>query len=243
MSPNSVISDRLAVIRQRIDSACSRVGRDPSEVTLVAVSKTFPFGCIQEAVFAGQFDFGENYLQDCLKKIVLADEQGLSSSVRWHFIGHLQRNKARFLDFRFYLFHALDSLGLANRLNRLALNGGYCLDVLVQVNLSREETKSGIVSDQLVEFIRQLNSMPGLGVRGLMTIPPPASNPEDNRIWFAQLRDLLISAQRQLALDTSLFNQLSMGMSADFEVAIEEGATLIRVGSAIFGPREHSAKK
>jgi pyridoxal phosphate enzyme (YggS family) len=233
-NPKNTFSWRLAEVRSRIVAACRRCGRDPGEVTLVAVSKTFPFDRIVEARAAGQIDFGENYMQDCLDKIAQAEARGLDC--RWHFIGHLQRNKARFLDHRFALFHGLDNLVLARRLNHFAELGNYRVPVLVQVNIASEATKSGVDPAGLFAFLEQLRYNEQLDVQGLMTIPP-AGNPEAVRPWFAALRELFDKARERFFRNDPAFRHLSMGMSGDFEVAIEEGATLVRVGTLLFGPR------
>ncbi len=204
-------------------------------MTLVAVSKTFPFSRIATAVAAGQLDFGENYMQDALSKIDEAERCGITA--RWHFIGHLQRNKARFLDTRFVLFHALDSLALARRLSHYAEIGNYQVDLLVQVNLSGEPTKAGVSAEALFAFLEELRYINRIQVVGLMTVPPPARRPEESRKWFAGLRELLVSAQESVMCDYPCFKHLSMGMSGDFEVAIEEGATIVRVGTLLFGAR------
>jgi len=228
-------SSRLQMVQQRIAAACSRAGRDKTEVTLVAVSKTFPFSCILPAVAAGQLDFGENYMQDALCKIEEAERRNIPA--RWHFIGHLQRNKARFLDSRFVLFHALDTLALARRLSHYAEIGDYQIELLVQVNLAEEPSKGGVNPGALFAFLEELRYINRIQVAGLMTIPPPARLPDDNRKWFAGLRELFLSAKVKIMADVSGFKHLSMGMSGDFEVAVEEGATIVRIGTLLFGPR------
>jgi len=233
--PSHDFQRRLDQVWNRIEAACRRSGRSRREITLVAVSKTFPFSRILPAVEAGQLEFGENYIQDALAKIDEAEAMGLR--LRWHFIGHLQRNKARLLDSRFCLFHGLDSLELAARLSRFASEGGYHHDLLVQVNLSGERTKHGVPPDALFAFLERLRYIEAIRVRGLMTIPPPVVDAEESRRWFNELRSLFERARASLFSDDNGFSQLSMGMSSDFEVAVEEGATMVRVGTLLFGSR------
>ncbi len=232
-----VFRQRLNQVRERMAAACARSGRDPDEVCLVAVSKTFSFDRVAAASRAGQVDFGENYMQDCLEKITLAQARGIAC--RWHFIGHLQRNKARFLDHRFHLFHGLDSLALARRLNHYGELGNYRVPVLVQVNIATEASKSGVDPARLFAFLEELRYNEQLDVQGLMAIPP-AGPAEESRPWFAALRNLFEQSRQRLFSDAPRFRHLSMGMSGDFEVAIEEGATIIRVGTLLFGSRDRT---
>lgn len=226
---------RLDEVKHRIHTACTRCGRNSDEVTLLAVSKTFPFSSIEEAYAAGQIHFGENYIQDCIDKMVLARE--VSLPLKWHFIGHLQSNKVRYFNSGFSLFHGLDSEKLARRLAKQAVIGGFRAQVLVQVNIGNEETKSGIDPACLFDFLKKVRYIEGLSVVGLMAIPPVFAEAEGGRPYFRLLYELFQQARAEIFSDSDEFKHISMGMSKDFEVAIEEGATIVRVGSLLFGQR------
>ena len=220
----------LESIRGRIRAAASRAGRDPDLVTLVGVSKTVPPDRIREAIDAGLGDLGENRIQEAREKIPL-----LPGPVRWHLVGHLQGNKAKVAVEMFEVIHSVDSTGLLQRLDRLAGAAGRTLRALVQIDLADEPTKSGVEPDRLDAVLEAAARCSAVQVRGLMILPPYAEDPEKSRPWFRRLRELRDAAttrHSQLTLD-----QLSMGMSGDFEVAIEEGATIVRVGRALFGER------
>jgi pyridoxal phosphate enzyme (YggS family) len=226
----SGIADRLAEVRHRVVTATERSGRDPSSVTLVAVSKTHPAGAIREAYEAGQRDFGENYAQELVeKRAELAD----LPEIRWHFIGALQSNKARFLVPGTALIHAVDRMSVADALSRRAVQAGTVAEALAEVNVGGEETKAGISADALPELLGQASVLTGLKIRGLMCIPPVVERAEDARSFFVRLRTLRDSLRPRFPG----MELLSMGMSHDYEVAIAEGATHVRVGTAIFGPR------
>ena len=235
MNATSTFATRLEEVKQRISAACERVGRSSDEVTLLAVSKTFPFSRIEEAYAAGQVHFGENYLQDCLEKISLA--KAAAMPLRWHFIGHLQSNKVKLLGDGFSLFHGLDSEKLAQRLGRQAVAGAFEYRVLVQVNIGNEESKSGIVPACLFDFLKKVRYIEGLSIVGLMAIPPVVADVEESRPWFQALAQLFRRAQVEIFSGCPEFHEISMGMSSDFEVAVEEGATIVRVGSLLFGQR------
>lgn len=235
MAESSTFKQCLVNVQQRIDAACQRSGRSSDDVTLIAVSKTFPFGRLHEAYEAGQLHFGENYMNDCLAKI--NEAKSLDLPFMWHFIGHLQRNKAKYFNSQFYLFHALDSLELAKQLAKVSLSKGFITRVLVQVNIGLEPSKSGVNPSELFAFLDRLRYIEGLTVEGLMTIPPLATTPEESRPYYHTLFEEFTEAKQTLFSDKSSFRHLSMGMSNDFEVAIEEGATYIRVGSLLFGDR------
>jgi PLP dependent protein len=226
------LTTRLSGIRDRIALACGRVGRDPESVRLVGVTKTFPTELVRRARAAGLRDFGENRVQEFLQKADEVPGELDGGDIRWHLIGHLQRNKAKDIVERASLFHALDSRRLAAELDRRLEAVGRTLPCLVQVNVSGEESKFGIEADELKLFLADIDSFRHLEVRGLMTIAAPADDPEEVRPQFRLLRDLLREH------GTPEMNELSMGMSGDFEVAVEEGATIIRIGSLIFGERE-----
>jgi PLP dependent protein len=218
------LAERVARVRERVAEAARRAGRNQTEVTLIAVSKTHPPELVREAHRAGLTAFGENYVQELrAKQTALADIADLA----WHFVGGLQRNKAKEVVGRVALLHALDGVPLAEALSRRA-PAGVVQDVLVEVNVGGEASKAGVAPADLPALLGALPAFPGVRCRGLMAIPPPALRPEDNRPHFRALAAL--ARAHGLA-------ELSMGMSDDFEVAIEEGATLVRVGTAIFGPR------
>jgi len=229
------IADNVKRVRTRIRQAAERAGRDPMSVRLVAASKTVDAARIRAAIAAGVTVLGENYLQETRQKLGQLGRAG----VEWHLIGPLQRNKVRYVFDLFDMMHSLDRLELAEEINRRAERLGRRLPVLLEVNVGGEASKSGWPPDRLLSAVRQLAAMPNIQVRGLMTIPPPTPQPHEARPYFRQvrqLRDRLV----QEGYDGMTFDELSMGMTADYEVAIEEGATLVRVGTAIFGPRpEH----
>ncbi|MCX8044468.1 MAG: YggS family pyridoxal phosphate-dependent enzyme [Desulfobacterota bacterium] len=225
------IAENLTRIQRRIETACSRCGRDPDTVRLVAVSKTVPVDRIREAIAAGVQILGENYVQEARTKIAV-----LGKAVAWHCIGHLQTNKAARAVELFDVIHTLDRIELAMALERAAEQKNKVIPVLVQVNVSGEQSKHGIAPVAAAELIRQVAPMRHLHIVGLMTIPPLLPNPEDVRPYFRALRQLRDELVTRIPTSLNLA-ELSMGMSSDFEVAIEEGATLVRVGTAIFGHR------
>lgn len=225
------IADNLQSIRKRIEAACGRAGREPASVRLLAVSKTRPAAAVTEAWAAGQRLFGENYVQEFLAK---ADE--VTAPVEWHYIGALQSNKVKYLRGRVTLIHSVDRLSLAQEIERQWARLERPAEVLLQVNLGGEATKAGTDADGLFALARACSELPHVRVRGLMALPPYLDDPEEVRPHFRRLRQL---AQQLAELHLPQVEpvELSMGMSHDFEVAIEEGATLIRVGTAIFGKR------
>jgi pyridoxal phosphate enzyme (YggS family) len=225
------IKENLDHIRDRIAAACARSGRDPLEVRLVAVSKTKPAAMIEEAAAAGQLLFGESYVQEFAAK---AEE--VKRPVKWHFIGGLQTNKVKYLRGRVALIHSVDRLSLAREIDRQWARMGRRADVLIQVNLGAEETKSGTTEEETFRLVRQVAECPYLRIRGLMAIPPYLEDPEAVRPFFRRLRHLAEEIAG-LKVPGVEMTELSMGMSHDFEVAVEEGATLVRVGTAIFGER------
>ena len=235
LTESSVLRARAEELRARIHAAAARVGRDPREVTLVAVTKTHPAALVREAFNAGLRDFGENRVQEADAKIEeLARE---TRGARWHLIGRLQANKARRAARLFDLIHSVDSPALAERLERVcAEEGRERLEVLVQVDLAREESKGGASADELPALVETLNACTRLRFRGLMTLPPFYEDAERVRPYFRRLRELRDELSAAGAFKGGA-GGLSMGMTHDFEVAIEEGATLVRVGTALFGER------
>ncbi|UPU34513.1 YggS family pyridoxal phosphate-dependent enzyme [Geomonas paludis] len=227
------IAQHLREIQERIAQAAVRAGRDPETVRLVAVSKTKPAAAIAEAFACGQIIFGENYVQE-----LVAKQPELPAEICWHFIGNLQSNKVRQIAGKVDLVHSVDRLSLAREIDRQWGALGKVCDILVQVNISREETKGGTSSEELLDLVREVAQLPHLRVKGLMTMPPFFDDPEGARPYFRKLRELADQV-RQAAIPGVEMQELSMGMSGDFEAAIEEGATLVRVGSALFGERQY----
>jgi pyridoxal phosphate enzyme (YggS family) len=228
----SDIQDRLQGVEKRIAEAARACGRNPDHIHLVAVSKTVPTERVRAAIQGGVTHLGENYVQEAREKIEALGKEKVS----WHFIGHLQTNKAKYAVKLFDLIHSVDSLKLAKELNKRAAAIDKVQPVLIQVNISGEESKSGIDAYQAVELVRHVAVLENILVRGLMTMPPFFNAPEKVRPYFKALREL-----KQVMIEESIpgveMTELSMGMSGDYEVAIEEGATLVRVGTAIFGER------
>lgn len=225
------ISSNISLIRQRIEAASARSGRDPQSVRLMAVSKTVALERIREALEAGITLLGENYVQEAREKI-----PAIGHAAEWHMIGHLQTNKVKYVVNLFDWIHSVDRLELARELDKRAGQNNRRLNVLIEVNVSGEESKNGMEPDAALELVRQVSLLPNISVRGLMTMPPYSDNPENSRPHFQALRKLRdeISAA---AIPNIRMDELSMGMTDDFEVAIEEGTTIIRVGRAIFGKR------
>jgi pyridoxal phosphate enzyme (YggS family) len=226
------IATNLAAVRSRLERAARGAGRDPAAVRLIAVSKTFSVEHVRAAAAAGQVDFGENRVQEALPKIAAAADLPL----RWHLIGHLQSNKARRSVGPFAMIHAVDSAGLLARLDEAAAERATGVEVLVEVDLAGEATKFGVRPDDLRPLLEAARDRRHARVTGLMLLPPFLADPEDVRPYFRRLRDLrdgLASA----GVPEDMLRELSMGMSHDFEIAIQEGATIVRVGTAIFGPR------
>jgi len=227
---NTSIATNLAAVRQRITDACARFGRDPDDVRLLAVSKTRPVTLIEAAIDVGQHDFGENYLQDALEKIQTIDRPGIV----WHFIGAIQSNKTRAIAENFEWIHTVANTKVARRLSDQAPAPR---QILLQVNISGEAQKAGVAPAELPPLIESMLGLPNLAIRGLMTLPAPGEDFEAQRRPFNRLRELLDTTRERFGNDLEGFDQLSMGMTADMEAAIAEGATWIRIGTAIFGPR------
>ncbi len=228
------IPERLAEIRDRIANAAGRAGRHPNDVRLIAVSKTHPIEAVRAAAEAGQIDFGENKVQEALQKIA----QSTDTRLRWHLIGHLQSNKARKAAAAVGAIHAIDSVDLLKRVDQAAGEAGRTVDVLIQVDLALEETKHGASVEDVRRIVEVAGNFTAARLTGLMLLPPVAENPEDARPWFRRLRELRDEMVAS-GVAADRLRELSMGMSHDFEVAIEEGATMVRVGTAIFGERTY----
>ena len=225
-----MIAENLAEVWERICQAIQKSGREPDSVHLVAVSKQVGMAQIKEARIAGAVIFGENKIQDAVPKV---DQMG-SEGISWHFIGHLQKNKVKFLGEHFDLIHSVDSLELAEKIAAQCQTENRVQSVLLQVNVSGETAKFGMEPGELEKQMVAFSRLKGIRVEGLMTIPPYHPNPENSRRHFSRLRGFRDQCEKQNRLS---LHKLSMGMTNDFEVAVEEGATLVRVGTAIFGPR------
>jgi len=226
------IADRLTEVRARIERAARSAGRDPSSVTLVAVSKTFPVEAVRQAYEAGQREFGENRVQEALQKIGAAPDL----EIRWHLLGHLQTNKARKAAPAFAMIQSVDSVELLEKLDAAAAESGHSPQLLIQVDLAGEATKFGVPPADVPRLFDAALACHAARVVGLMTLPPLPEISEDARPWFRQLRDLR-DGWLASGVPAAMLRHLSMGMSGDFEVAVAEGATLVRVGTAIFGER------
>jgi pyridoxal phosphate enzyme (YggS family) len=228
---------RLADVRGRIDRAARRAGRDPAAVRLVAVSKTFSADAVYAAALAGQRDFGENKVQEALPKMDAVHAMASADlHLRWHLVGHLQTNKARKAGARFDVVHSIDSTSLLRRLDEAAAEAGHGLDALVQVDLAGEVTKHGAAGTEVEAIFEAAREARCVRLVGLMLLPPAVEDPEDARPFFRALREVRGRLLAQ-GVDPAMLTELSMGMSHDFEVAVEEGATIVRVGTAIFGSR------
>ncbi len=223
--------ENYKMVLEHVHQACARAKRDPEEVTLIAVSKTKPVSMIEDLLSQGVLDFGENKPQELRDKYLV-----LPGNLRWHMIGHLQRNKVKYIIDKACMIHSVDSIRLAETIQAEAQKHDLVMPVLVEVNVAQEESKFGISLAETPDFIKEISVFPNLKVSGLMTIAPFVENPEDNRIHFRNLYNLFIDIKARNLDNVNMCN-LSMGMTNDYEVAIEEGATMVRVGTGIFGER------
>ncbi len=228
-----MIAENYRYVRSRIDEACRRAGRNPQDVTLIAVSKTKPVSMIEELLPEGVLDFGENKPQELKEKYEV-----LPKNLRFHMIGHLQRNKVKYIIPRACMIHSVDSLRLAETIQEEADKHQRIMPVLVEVNIAQEESKFGLSAKETPDFVQTLSRFPNLCVKGLMTIAPFVENPEDNRVHFRNLYNLFIDIKAR-NIDNVDMCILSMGMTNDYEIAVEEGATHVRVGTGIFGERSY----
>lgn len=228
-----MIAENYRDVRRRVDEACRRAGRQPQEVTLIAVSKTKPVSMIEELLPEGVLDFGENKPQELKEKYEV-----LPKNLRFHMIGHLQRNKVKYVITRACMIHSVDSLRLAQAIQEEAQKHQIIMPVLVEVNIAQEESKFGVTAEETPGLIHEISKFPNLCVKGLMTIAPFVENPEDNRMHFRNLYNLFIDIKAR-NMDNVDMCILSMGMTNDYEVAVEEGATHVRVGTGIFGERSY----
>lgn len=226
-----MIRDNLRKIESDIASACSESGRNREDVKLIAVSKTKPVSALQEAYDLGIRDFGENKVQELLDKY-----EQMPGDIRWHMIGHLQRNKVKYIVDKVYMIHSVDSYRLAEEISREAVKKNVNVSVLIEVNVAGEESKFGASAEETVSLVEDIAKLPNLTIRGLMTIAPYVENSEENRLYFAKLRQIYVDIIHK-NIDNVYMEQLSMGMTGDYEIAVAEGATYVRVGTGIFGER------
>ncbi|MCK9275373.1 MAG: YggS family pyridoxal phosphate-dependent enzyme [Syntrophales bacterium] len=227
----SIIEKNILHIRERINDAAYRSDRNPDDIKLMAVTKTVECGRIIEAVESGIDIIGENYIQEARRKI-----EKLGKEVKWHMIGHLQSNKAKYAVRLFDMVHSVDRIELAQEIDRRAKSAGTVMKILIEVNLSGEVAKSGIVKENLFQFVQTIASFKNLSLLGLMTMPPWSDDPENSRPFFSELRRLRDAVACRCIEGVSM-NELSMGMSDDYQIAVEEGSTIVRIGRAIFGER------
>ncbi len=228
------IKENYAEVLQKVEAACMRSGRVKDEVTLIAVSKTKPIEMLKEVYECGCRDFGENKVQEIMDKY-----EQLPSDVHWHMIGHLQTNKVKYIVDKVYMIHSVDSVKLAKEISKEALKKGVTVKILLEVNVAKEDSKFGLMSETVIDFYKEVVDLPGLEICGLMTIAPYVEDSELNRQYFVKLKQLMVDIVHENTDNISV-GELSMGMTGDYEVAIEEGATFVRVGTGIFGERSYN---
>ena len=230
-----MLKENYEKVKENIVRACEKAGRSPEDVTLIAVSKTKPLSDIEELLSdTDAVDFGENKVQELVDKY-----ENVSRPVNWHMIGHLQTNKVKYIVDKVALIHSVDSVRLAEEIHKEAMKIGRRVPVLIEVNVAGEETKFGVAPEEVEELIRKIAPFEGIEVQGLMTIAPFVTNPEENRQYFNRLKQLSVDISHK-NIDNINMNVLSMGMTGDYEVAIEEGASFVRVGTGIFGERNYT---
>lgn len=227
-----MITENIALVKQNVEAACRKAGRNPDEASLIAVSKTKPVEMLREAYDAGCRDFGENKVQEMIDKC-----GQLPSDIRWHMIGHLQRNKVKYIVDKVFLIHSVDSYRLACEISKEAVKKELEVNILIEVNVAEEESKFGARREELLELVENIAALPGICVKGLMTVAPYVENAEENRQYFVNLRQLSVDIMSK-NIDNVSMGILSMGMTGDYMVALEEGATYVRVGTGIFGDRK-----
>lgn len=230
---NKMISERINDVKKNIEEALEKSGRAPGSVKLIAVSKMKPSDMVKEAYDCGCISFGENYVQELVQKY-----EELPSDIQWHMIGHLQRNKVKYIVGKVTLIHSVDSLRLAQEINDRSAKEGLITDILAEVNVAGEDNKYGFAPEETESFAREVSSLSNIRLKGLMTSAPIVTDPEENRRFFKILRELSVDID-QKNIDNVELKELSMGMTGDYKVAIEEGATMVRVGTAIFGARDY----
>lgn len=229
-----MVKENLEEVEVKIKEACIRAGRDRSEVTLIAVSKTKPVSMIEEAIGCNIIEYGENKVQELTNKY-----EQLPKNLHWHLIGHLQRNKVKYIVDKVCLIHSVDSYKLAETISIEAVKKEVDVKILIEVNVAEEESKFGVSVSEAVELTEQISKLPNVFIEGLMTIAPFVENPEENRQYFKKLKQLAVDIEGK-NIDNVNMSVLSMGMTGDYEVAIEEGATMVRVGTGIFGERNYN---
>ncbi len=229
-----MIYENVKLVQKNIEEACSRSGGAACDVTLIAVSKTKPIPSLMEAYQCGIRDFGENKVQELVEKYEV-----LPKDIRWHMIGHLQRNKVKYIVDKVFLIHSVDSLKLAEEISKEAVKKGVTVKILVEVNVAEEETKFGTTTQEALQLVEQIAPLAGVQIQGLMTIAPYVTEPEENRKYFTKLKQLAVDIARK-NIDNVNMQVLSMGMTGDYQVAVEEGASYVRVGTGIFGERDYS---
>ena len=227
------IKDNIEEVKNKIAAACQEAGRAPEEVTLIAVSKTKPVELLREAYDCGCRDFGENKVQELLDKYEV-----MPKDIRWHMIGHLQRNKVKYIVDKVALIHSVDSLRLAEEISREAVKKDTCVNILIEVNVAEEETKFGVTCNEVKKLVQDIAKLPNIRVKGLMTIAPFVENAEQNRPIFSKLRKISVDIMEE-NIDNITMEILSMGMTGDYVVAVSEGAACVRVGTGIFGVRQY----
>lgn len=226
-----MIRENIEEVKEKIRLACVKSERDMNDVTLIAVSKTKPLPMLQEAYECGIRDFGENKVQELMEKI-----PAMPDDIRWHMIGHLQRNKVKCIVDKVYLIHSVDSLRLAEEISKEACKKNVCVNILVEVNVAEEDTKFGTTCEDAIALVENISRLPNIKIHGLMTIAPNVENEEENRIYFNRLKQLSVDI-RSKNIDNVYMDVLSMGMTGDYQIAVEEGSTYVRVGTGIFGSR------
>ncbi len=231
-----MIKSNLLEVHENMKKACEKAGRSEQDVELIAVSKTKPVSALMEAYESGCRIFGENKVQELVDKYEV-----MPKDIKWHMIGHLQRNKVKYIVDKAALIHSVDSLKLAEEISKEAVKKQVQVSILIEVNVAGEDTKFGVKPEDAEMLIRKIAALPGISIKGLMTIAPYVDDPEENRQYFGQLKQLLVDIN-QKNIDNVSMNVLSMGMTGDYTVAIEEGATFIRVGTGIFGERKYPVK-
>lgn len=229
-----MVAENYKYIKKQVEDTAIQCGRNPEDITLIAVSKTKPLSDIEELIQIGVEDFGENKVQELCDKY-----ENVSKPVRFHQIGHLQTNKVKYIVDKACLIHSVDSLKLANELQKMAAKKQVTAQILIEVNVAREDSKYGLYTEEVIPFLEEIASYPNIHVNGLMTIAPFVENPEENRKYFHTLKQLSLDIISK-NIDNIDMNVLSMGMTNDYKVAIEEGATMVRVGTAIFGARNYT---
>ena len=232
-----MLKENYRNVQENIQRACEKVNRSVDEVTLISVSKTKPLTMLQEAYDCGAREYGENKVQEMTEK-----EGQLPKDIHWHMIGHLQTNKVKYIAPYVHLIHSVDSLKLAQEINRQGEKCNRSIPILIEVNIAEEESKFGIKKDETISLVREISKLPHVAIKGLMTIAPFVDDPEDNRVYFRGIKELSVDIANE-NIDNVCMDGLSMGMTGDYMVAIEEGATMVRVGTGIFGERDYTGER